>query len=132
MISLKTRYRCDVLDIPNTYQTLIGPFISDVDTTPLDSGKVYYERSDSPSLLSRARDDIRLTYRDETFNPTLLIIATYDHVGYYPAKTNEVGAETTCFARSAAAARAHVTYTHVCNAHMHRSIRFKSFWQPME
>eukprot|EP00731_Ephydatia_muelleri_P027336 Em0019g209a len=94
MISLQTNspFRCKTPKngIPNSHQTLIGPFISDVDTRPPNSGKVYYELSTSPSLLARAREDITLTYRDETFNPTLLIIATYDHVGYYPQNTDKL------------------------------------------
>ena len=89
MISLELNaQRCQLsLDIPN-YKTLIGPFISDVDTKPPGSGKVYYELSNSTSLLARARGEIVQTYRDENFDPTLLIIATYDHVGYFLQKTD--------------------------------------------
>lgn len=80
--------------LPNGYQATIGPFVADVDTTPFASGIVYYELSTAPSLLNQAKNQILQAYRDDYFSPTLLIIATYDHVGYYELGTNNVRSVT--------------------------------------
>ena len=100
-------------------QALIGPFISDVDTTSSASGKVYYELSTSPSLLARASGDIALAYRDENFVPTLLIIATYDHVGYYKNMSDKVSVVLFL-----------IFDLHVISKHIHRSLtRTRLCWQ---
>lgn len=57
---------------------------------PFASGIVYYELSTVPSLLNQARIQILQAYRNDYFSPTLLVIATYDHVGYYQLGTNKV------------------------------------------
>lgn len=76
--------------LPNSYQATIGPFIADVDTTPFASGIVYYELSTVPTLLNQAKNQILQAYRDDSFSPTLLVITTYDHVGYYQLGTDKV------------------------------------------
>lgn len=89
---------CQVSALPNNYQATIAPFVADVDTTPFSSGIVYYELSTTPSLLNQAKNQILQAYRDDYFNPTLLVIATYDHVGYYQLRTDKVYVPYKCAA----------------------------------
>lgn len=72
---------------------LIAPYWADVDTR--GTGRVWFRETNKPELLSRARDDI--LRRDplifpqvNRFDPSSLLIATWDHVGYYDMNTDKV------------------------------------------
>ena len=71
---------------------LLSPYWADVDTRPLDGGFVLYRQSTDPALLNTARDQIRAIFPVDfqTFTPTFLFIATWDHVGYYNSRTDKV------------------------------------------
>ena len=70
---------------------LIAPFWADADTRPLDGGFVWYRETNDPELLARARRDVQLVFpRLDTFLPSSLFIATWDHVGYYDHQTDRV------------------------------------------
>ena len=69
---------------------VIAPFWGDVDNTNPGSGRIWYRQTTTnATLLSRAKQNIsehfllypRVDVRD--FNPSLLVIITWDHVGYY-------------------------------------------------
>ena len=72
---------------------VIAPFWGDVDTT--GTGSVWYRETLDESLLIRARNEIRAAFVNQmSFEPTVLFIATWDHVGYYSSHTDLV-----CYAR---------------------------------
>ena len=63
---------------------LIAPYWADVDTTPAGGGLVWYRVSTSQADRDRARNDIRAVFQEAArFTPTVVFIATWDHVGYY-------------------------------------------------
>ena len=67
----------------------LAPYWGDVDTR--GTGTVWYQQTDNSTLLSMARDDVLAVYPTFTFfNPTNLLIATWDHVGYYNNGTDRV------------------------------------------
>ena len=79
------------------HTSLIAPYWADVDTRPRDNGTarnaVWYKTTSDPALLNRARDQVQLAFIDQVgFSPTLLIIATWDEVGYFEEKTDRVSA----------------------------------------
>ena len=69
---------------------LIAPFWADVDTR--ETGNVWFRETASEQLLDRATEDIRAAFVvPESFRPCYLIIATWDHVGYYNQSADKVG-----------------------------------------
>ena len=68
---------------------LIAPFWGDVDTT--GTGEVWYRETTNPALLQRAQREIREYFSgQEEFVPKGIVIATWDHVGYYSSHTDKV------------------------------------------
>ena len=83
------------LDVPFPIQnhTFIAPFYGDVDTRGLEPGVVWYSdtvTSDSETLQQAQRQirDAFPVYGD--FSPVYLIVATWDHVGYYEKRNDKV------------------------------------------
>jgi hypothetical protein len=79
--------------IPGGNFVLLSPYWADVDTRPPNGGFVHYRQSTDPALLNMARDQIRVIFPEDfqTFTPTFLFVATWDHVGYYNSRTDKVG-----------------------------------------
>ena len=81
---------------PVTKNIIIAPYWADVDTRTAGSGAVWYRQTANSTLLERARQEvieIFLLYPEidgETYNPTTLIIATWDKVGFYNRKFDKV------------------------------------------
>lgn len=70
---------------------LIAPYWADADTRPLDGGWVWYRVSTDDGLKTRATKLIQSTFSSQdSFIPEYLVVATWDHVGYYPRMTNMV------------------------------------------
>lgn len=70
---------------------LIAPYWADADTRPLNGGWVWYRVSTDDGLKTRATQLIQSTFSSQDlFTPEYLVIATWDHVGYYPLQTNMV------------------------------------------
>ena len=68
---------------------VIAPFWGDVDTR--GTGTVWFRETSNEPLLIRARNEIRAAFVNQmSFEPTLLFIATWDHVGYYSSRTDRV------------------------------------------
>ncbi len=68
---------------------LIAPFWADVDTRR--TGTVWYRETTEPQLLARARNEIQTAFLNQgSFLPTIIFIATWDHVGYYHIKAIKV------------------------------------------
>ena len=65
------------------------PFYADVDTTPDDGGSVSYRHTTDPALLQRAMDEIQRAY-PHTAAVEYLLIATWDHVGYFKERADKV------------------------------------------
>ena len=71
--------------------TLIAPFYGDVDTR--EAGTVWFTDpvTKNKEMLLKAEQDIHCAFSDyEQFSPTYLIIATWDHVGYYKERDDKV------------------------------------------
>lgn len=69
---------------------IIAPYWGDVDTT--GTGRVWYRETSEASLLTRARSEVRAAFVGQmSFEPTMLFIATWDHVGYFNSHTDLVG-----------------------------------------
>ena len=66
---------------------LIAPYWADVDTR--GTGIVRYRQTSDPALLARARDDVSCVSQ-KIFIPTFLVIATWDHVGYFESHVDKV------------------------------------------
>ena len=67
----------------------MAPFWADVDTS--GTGDVWYRESNSPALLAKANKQIMDAFPLQArFTATRLLIATWDHVGYYNRKTDKV------------------------------------------
>ena len=70
---------------------LIALYWADVDTR--GTGTVWYRETDEPLLLDRAASDIQAAFISQgSFAPTFLIIATWDHVGYFSRQIDRVSA----------------------------------------
>ena len=80
---------------------LISPYWADVDTFPSMGGFVHYRQTTDPAILNLARDHIRVIFpvNFQTFTPTFLLVATWDHVGYYRSHTDKVHIIITLFTR---------------------------------
>lgn len=86
-----TAYTPEPLPISGS-RVLLSPYWADVDTRLSNGGFVHYRQSTDTALLNNARDQIRAIFPDDfqTFTPTFLFIATWDHVGYYNMRTDKV------------------------------------------
>jgi len=76
---------------------IIAPFWGDVDTT--GTGTIHYRESTSTELLNRASTEIRDAFPLQAtngFTATSLFIATWDHVGFFDARTDLVRTEYEC------------------------------------
>jgi hypothetical protein len=63
---------------------MLAPFWGDVDTLGEQGGEIRYRQTNDSALLSQARADVREVYPTFTaFNPTRLLIATWDRVAHY-------------------------------------------------
>ena len=76
-------------ELPFENVSLVAPYWADVDTRPEEGGFVWHRLTTSPDLLQRALRDIQRAY------PTIsdldyLLIATWDHIGYFNRTTNKV------------------------------------------
>ena len=70
------------LGFPINGTPILSPFWGDVDTT--GTGDVRYRVTNDSALLMDARTDVLSVYPEFTlFNPTNLLIATWDAVGYF-------------------------------------------------
>ena len=74
---------------PNSFFPLIAVYWADADTQPEDGGFVWYQIITSSDLLQRALDDISLAYPSAP-DIDYLLIATWDHIGYYNLHTDKV------------------------------------------
>ncbi len=72
----------------------MAPYWADVDTSGI--GTVWYRQTTNKLILNRAQRDVT---KDPTlfpaldlseFSPTLVFVATWDHVGYYDGHTDKV------------------------------------------
>ena len=67
----------------------MAPFYADVDNSVGD-GRVWYRLTSNATLLSQAKADIPVALSGPNFNPQQLLIATWDHVGYFQKHTDKV------------------------------------------
>ena len=68
---------------------IIAPYWADVDTR--GTGRIWYRETMDETLLTQARNEIRGSFISQMgFQPTMLFIATWDHVGYYSRHTDLV------------------------------------------
>ena len=75
----------------NGTQGLIAVYWTDVDTRPEGSGTVWYRETTDATLLRRFRDEIRRAFPTQRiFSPISLLIATWDHVGYFLERFDRV------------------------------------------
>lgn len=75
--------------VENPDLMLIAPYWADVDTR--GTGTVWYRQTSNEILLLQARRAIRSAFVNQmTFQPTMLFIATWDHVGHYNQRTSLV------------------------------------------
>ena len=66
-----------------------------MDTRPTGAGTVWYTRpvSNDSICLEKAKEDVCKAFMDcrcDTFSPKYIVIATWDHVGYFREQTNKV------------------------------------------
>ena len=66
---------------------LVAPYQADVDTT--GTGRVWYRITTNAALLAKAANDIRSLTR-ASISPQWLLIATWDHVGYFSRQMDKV------------------------------------------
>ena len=71
---------------------MIAPFLSDIDTR--GAGTVWYRTTTDASLLANAIRDIPSILSGPNFAPVWLLIATWDHVGYYNSHSDKVSIHT--------------------------------------
>ena len=68
---------------------LIAPFWADVDTR--GTGRVWYRESTNQEDRDRAQREIRTIFQEAGgFSPNIVIVVTWDHVGYYEERTERV------------------------------------------
>ena len=69
--------------------SIIAPFLSDVDTRGI--GNITYREDTSAPLLNRTRLEIQRAFENSSnFEPTSLLIVTWDTVGYFNQNTDKV------------------------------------------
>ncbi len=73
---------------PLAKNALVAPFFSDVDTRK--AGSVFYREEKDPVWLNKAEKEVVEAGRSKYFKPTILVIATWDSVGYYNSKSDKV------------------------------------------
>ena len=86
------------LPFPLDNGPLIAPFWADVDTTLPDGyvpgtprGHVWYRVTSELSSVLSVREYVQQYFESDTdFIPNEILIATWDHVGYYDKKTDKV------------------------------------------
>ena len=69
--------------------TIVAPYMADVDNS-VGVGRVWYRTSSDATLLSKAKSDIPAALSGDNFTPQLLLIATWDQVGYYKQHIDKV------------------------------------------
>ena len=63
---------------------MLTPFWGDVDTRGVGAGEIRYRQTSDAALLSQARADVLAVYPTfASFNPTNLLIATWNAVGHF-------------------------------------------------
>ena len=68
---------------------LIAPYWADVDTR--GTGRVWYRESTNQADRDRAQREIRAIFMEaDRFIPRLVVIATWDHVGYFNHRVDKV------------------------------------------
>lgn len=88
-----------LLNVPNGAPLkVIAPFWGDVDNTNPGSGRIWYRQTTTnTTLLSRAKQEISehfLLYPEvdvRNFNASILVVVTWDHVGYFQGHSDKVG-----------------------------------------
>ena len=69
---------------PLSPTAMLTPFWGNVDTRGVGAGQIRYRQTKDFILCARARADVLEVYPSlSTFQPTNLLIATWDHVGHY-------------------------------------------------
>ena len=69
---------------PLNTTAMLTPFWGDIDTRGAGAGRIWYRQTSDAAFLSQARADVLAVYPTFTsFNPTKLLIATWDGVGHY-------------------------------------------------
>ena len=66
---------------------LIAPFWADVDTT--GTGNVWYRTTTEPGVVLRVANEVK-NHFGITFLAIETVVVTWDHVGYYSAKSDKV------------------------------------------
>ena len=77
--------------LPLSNYTFIAPFYGDVDTRK--AGTVWFTDPATTDLdmLNRAAHDINSAFKENgDFKPSYLVIATWDHVGYFKERHDKV------------------------------------------
>lgn len=68
---------------------MVAPFWADADTRKGDGG-IYFRETSDICQIDRATEEIRSFTGDSTFRPSVLLVATYNKVGYTQMKTDKV------------------------------------------
>ena len=71
---------------------IIAAFFADIDTTGSGGGYVTYRITTDATLLAKAVHDIPPILSGPNFVPVWLLIATWDHVGYFSSHYDKVSA----------------------------------------
>lgn len=86
----ETAYNAEPFPINSS--PMLTPYWGDVDTRGDGAGEIRYLQSNDTTLLSMARNDVLEVYPSfNFFNPTSLLIATWDHVGHYNSLSSFTG-----------------------------------------
>lgn len=74
--------------LKTTQVPIIAPYFADAD--PSKCGKISFRVTSDSSLLERAAQDVAHVFKDVSFSPEQLFIATWDEVGFYHKHENLV------------------------------------------
>lgn len=75
--------------LPVNDDPLVVPYWSDVDTSGI--GSVWYRLTSDPATLLEVRNKVRMYFpSDENFVPYEALVTTWEQVGYYNMRTDEV------------------------------------------
>ena len=77
------------MQFPILNDPLIAIYWADADTRPDDGGYIWYRVTTYPAILQQALNDIQLAYSAVSYI-NYILIATWDHVGYYLRRTDKV------------------------------------------
>ena len=70
------------------FQT-VAVFYSDVDTR--ETGRLFFQITNNTAILRRADDIVNMAFPNEAnFESSSVTVATWDRVGYFPARTDLV------------------------------------------